>query len=88
MTAFGLIAPWGQVDGREDVRVAEAPTYPGGPTLVLSVHQADADLWNAVVAYKDELALTWQCPSGFATRLLAQQWAENKAHAIAAEAQC
>lgn len=81
-----LIEPWGEVRGSHSFTAA-APTYEGGPVLLLTVSRSVADgLWHAVIEDRDrnDFGLTKKAPSPFATRRLAQQWAEHEAEMMAA----
>jgi hypothetical protein len=82
-----LLEPWAPVEGPADSWTASAPTYERGPVLLLTVTRSRVDgLWHAVIEDKKRMAfdLTRRSPSPFATRRLAEQWAEHEAEVMAA----
>lgn len=87
MSMAELLAGWAPVPGPAESYTASAPTYSGGPVLLLTVTRSAVDgLWSAVIEDKQRMAfdLTRRSPSPFATRRLAEQWAEHEAEMTAA----
>ena len=83
-----LLGPWAPVVGPSNSYTASAPTYEGGPVLLLTVTRSAVDgLWHAVIENKNRMdfSLTRRpSQSPFAIKRLAQDWAEHEAEVMAA----